>query len=309
MRWRRRSKTVESGSPSVAEEPEWEAPPTDIEAFRDRLAAVGLAHAADDLVGLARPSCRLHPDSSIDAASVGISRLGGMPDLPLETPWPMGPDTPLSFIAQINLADATAVLPPNSGVPTSGLLSFFYDAVEQSAWGFTPGDDESWSVIYSPDVAPCERRSWPDGLPDEGRFRAAALRHTPELSFPAAESFDVEQLGIDSPWTTYGRVLGDVDEVISRFLGNPDPVQGDMQVECQLASNGVYCGSSDYLNRPEAKALLAGASAWRLLLQVDSHEDETGMMWGDVGRLYFWIREQDLASGNWDATWMVLQCG
>jgi uncharacterized protein YwqG len=32
------------------------------------------------------------------------------------------------------------------------------------------------------------------------------------------------------------------------------------------------------------------------------------MMWGDSGRLYWWIREADLAEGRWDATWLVLQC-
>lgn len=82
-----------------------------------------------------------------------------------------------------------------------------------------------------------------------------------------------------------------------------------MQVECQLASNGVYCGDGNYLKRPEAQSLIPGADSWRLLLQIDSHEDETGMMWGDVGRLYFWIKEDDLALRKWGATWMVLQCG
>ena len=221
----------------------------------------------------------------------------------------MGPDAPLSFIAQLNLADVARVMPSNSGLPTSGLLSFFYDAVAQSAWGFAPGDDASWSVTYSPDVAACEPRAWPDSLSDEGRFGAVPLGLAMELTFPAAESFDVEQLGIESVWSTYGRVLGGGDDLVSRFLGNPEPVQGDMQVECQLASNGIYCGDGNYLRRPEAQALVPGASAWRLLLQVDSHEDETGMMWGDVGRLYFWIKEPDLESQNWDPTWMVMQCG
>ena len=40
---------------------------------------------------------------------------------------------------------------------------------------------------------------------------------------------------------------------------------------------------------------------------IDSFDD-IGMMWGDSGRLYWWIREADLAEGRWDATWLVLQC-
>ncbi len=309
MAWWKRNEPEKRSDRSSAELPDWTTPPVGVDEFRNRLAAVGLDDVADTLVELARPSCRLSPDSSIDAASVGMSRLGGMPDLPEDVPWPNGPDGPLSFIVQLNLADVATVMPTNSGLPTSGLLSFFYDAVAQSAWGFAPGDDASWSVTYSPDVAACGRRSWPESLTDEGRFGTVPLGLTTELAFPAAESFDVEQVGIESPWSTYGRVLGEGDDLVSRFLGNPEPVQGDMQVECQLASNGIYCGDGNYLKRTEAQALVPGASAWRLLLQVDSHENETGMMWGDAGRLYFWIKEHDLASQNWDATWMVLQCG
>ena len=31
-------------------------------------------------------------------------------------------------------------------------------------------------------------------------------------------------------------------------------------------------------------------------------------MWGDLGRLYYWIREQDLRRQAFDASWLVLQC-
>lgn len=33
------------------------------------------------------------------------------------------------------------------------------------------------------------------------------------------------------------------------------------------------------------------------------------MMWGDVGRLYYWIRREDLAQRRFDKVWLVLQCG
>ncbi|MCR8632194.1 YwqG family protein [Paenibacillus radicis (ex Xue et al. 2023)] len=40
----------------------------------------------------------------------------------------------------------------------------------------------------------------------------------------------------------------------------------------------------------EGEELEKGVSDWKLLLQIDS-EEEIGMMWGDAGRIYFWIRE------------------
>lgn len=58
---------------------------------------------------------------------------------------------------------------------------------------------------------------------------------------------------------------------------------------------------------PREAGLRAGASEWRLLLQIDS-DDNAGMMWGDVGRLYVWIRRDDLKRRDFSRAWVVLQC-
>jgi uncharacterized protein YwqG len=50
------------------------------------------------------------------------------------------------------------------------------------------------------------------------------------------------------------------------------------------------------------------AGEWELLLQLDSHENEAGMMWGDMGRLYFWINRADLARRDFGQGWQLLQC-
>jgi uncharacterized protein YwqG len=81
-----------------------------------------------------------------------------------------------------------------------------------------------------------------------------------------------------------------------------------MELECQLASNGIYCGGASCNQVEEAKALAAGASNWRLLLQIDTDEDGPGWMWGDVGRIYFWVKQQDVRSLRFDDAWLVLQC-
>ena len=75
----------------------------------------------------------------------------------------------------------------------------------------------------------------------------------------------------------YAEALEDRGAVIHRLLGHPDPVQGDMQLECQLASNGIDCGDAGGYRDPRVPALRPGAADWRLLLQIDS-DDAAGMM-------------------------------
>jgi hypothetical protein len=42
-----------------------------------------------------------------------------------------------------------------------------------------------------------------------------------------------------------------------------------MQLECQLASNGIYCGDPDGYKNPRVAELKSGAADWILLLQID----------------------------------------
>lgn len=95
--------------------------------------------------------------------------------------------------------------------------------------------------------------------------------------------------------------------MIHKLLGHPDQIQGDMQLECQLVSNGLYCGDSTGYQDPKRKILEKSVKDWRLLFQVDSDES-CGMMWGDVGRLYFWIKKDDLKNKDFEKAWMILQC-
>jgi hypothetical protein len=118
------------------------------------------------------------------------------------------------------------------------------------------------------------------------------------LGLSDAESEDL----IDATGSVYG---GEPKHQIDGF---PSPIQGDeMELECQLVSNGVYCGDSSGYTGAEAKALRDGAADWRLLLQIDS-DDDWGVMWGDAGVLYFWIRETDARARRFDQAWVVLQC-
>ena len=76
---------------------------------------------------------------------LGSTRIGGLPDLPPDEPWPEHAGRPLAFIAQLRLVELSKLVALEQ-LPESGYLFFFYDAKEQP-WGYSAKDRGSWRVI------------------------------------------------------------------------------------------------------------------------------------------------------------------
>ena len=230
------------------------------------------------------------------------SYLGGDPYLPPGVTWPSRDGKDLTFLACLDLAEVSAT-GTISWLPNQGILLFFYDA-ENQPWGFDPKDRGGWSVIYVDEIGVNESAKVPT-LPQ------FFVEFEEVESLPDWQRFD--ELGIDldaSDIDTYidGYFEWNGENMVHQIGGYPRPVQGDdMELEAQLASNGVYCGDGTAYQSEEGKRLESGAKDWRLLLQFSS-DDDLDVMWGDVGDLYFWVKEQDSQQGNFSDVWLVLQC-
>jgi uncharacterized protein YwqG len=237
----------------------------------------------------------------------GSSKLGGLPDLPEGMAWPECNGVPMALLAQLCLQDI-APYDPDERLPKSGMLYFFYENKEQK-WGFDPKDRDHWKVIYYDGDLAVLRAAIP---PKESRFRACRLTFSNEITLPSWESKDIERLKLsraerDGYAAFPGTGCGE-GEIIHRLLGHPEQIQGDMQLECQCAFHGLYMGDPSGYDDPRRPALEKGADDWRLLLQIDSDEENLGAMWGDCGRVYFWIRQEDLRKRDFGNVWLILQC-
>lgn len=255
---------------------------------------------------LRKPAIRLTPSSG-----AGLSRIGGLPSLPDGMAWPEWKGKPLSFICQLNLAEIPEAC-DRQGLPKSGMLYFFYDQ-EQSTWGFDPKDQGSWRVLYvAAPPADDMARLAPPGLAKDAVFKEKRVSFSPVKTYPDWQDERVSALELnDEQWDAYTDLCGKVfdDGPQHHLLGYPSPVQGnDMDLECQLVSNGLYCGDETGYQAAKVKELESGRADWMLLFQLDT-DDDTNMMWGDCGMIYFWIRKQDLQEGRFDKCWMILQCG
>jgi len=209
------------------------------------------------------------------------------------------------FVAQLDLR----ALPKIRGLPLpkSGSLFFFYDA-DRQPWGFDPKDRGCARVIYSRSpLAENPLRAPHRDLDEEAHFRVA-LEAVPEFSVSRASGDFVRK------WqpTTRERSsrlehIQALEAPIHRVGGNPDEIQGDVFLGAQLAFNGIFCGDGQGYDRGCKTGLDQGAAGWRLLLQIDS-DNRTAMHWGDSGRIYFLIRDDDLRRRDFDQVWLILQC-
>lgn len=233
----------------------------------------------------------------------GRSRLGGLPDLPPDFEWPRWKGQPLAFLAQLDLAKLPR-LEQLADLPATGMLYFFYD-YDQSTWGGDPNDIGSWRVIYSPDSVALRRATAPRGLKRDFIYKAKLLSPRVVKSYPSLERLDLDFQTMPEDAFDIAQALREKIfdfESEHQIGGYPNPVQGEgMEGEAQIASRGLRPGD------PKAARLAGGKADWQLLLQIDS-DDDSGMMWGDSGRLYFWISRNALAKGDFSRVWMVLQC-
>jgi uncharacterized protein YwqG len=252
----------------------------------------------------ARSSVRLRRAEACPDTDGG-SRFGGTALLPTGRAWPATlAGRPLSFLAQVSTADIR--VPAEVAVlPADTLLAFFYEASEQEGWGFDPSDRQFSAVIpvRAADavaaVSPPEAQTFP------------AYRMLPQVVTTIPDDGEPPLERLDADYAVFDELYADLDREDKaprhRMFGWPDLVQNPMQLECQLAANGIYVGGPEGYRDPRAAELAPGAADWILLLQLDT-DDEIGWMWGDTGTIYYWIRRQDLLAARFDQAWMIFQC-
>jgi uncharacterized protein YwqG len=245
-----------------------------------------------------------------ESKSKNFNKIGGFPNLPDSVQWPSWKGEPLSFLCQIDLA----CLPNDDSFPEhpkSGFLFFFCDK-EQRAWGFDPNDLGSHKVIYVESGLGRNETEVSAKIDPNNEYKEKYVNFSKITTYPDWSDERIKKLNLNnSQFEKYLELCSSAFGSLPhhQYFGYQNPVQSnDMDLECQLVTNGLYCGNPSGYNDPRRKVLEQGRDKWTLLLQIDS-EDENGMMWGDLGKLYYWIKRDDLKNGNFDNVWVILQGG
>ena len=285
---------------------------------------------------LAKPNVRLINKGAVpeDDTEPLTSKLGGLPDLPKGMAWPTyqfvpwqwrprapgffarlfgrkpeaprpppaAEATPVPFLAQINLADIAKVgcdLP----LPETGLLLFFYEQAED---GYAASETTGARVVFVPEGTETERPSTAPVKPAP----TSVLEFEPGETLPNVQYVEEYVPAYES--ANFGDVSESSDGESeqdnypgSAFGGWPSPIQGTMELECELYANGMKGHPKDY-EEAKARGLDKKAKEWRLLMQLTS-DDTPELEWGDTGMVYVLCRKKDVAERRFDRCCFISQ--
>ena len=252
------------------------------------------------------------------------TKIGGKPDLPPDFEWSYyeGEDfngvienRPLSFIAQINCAEIKPY-DKDDLLPNTGMLYFFYE-LGTMTWGYSPEDKGSVRVFYyDGDLSLLKQTDFPETLNKgyiipEKTPEFVSVSDIPDYS-EVYEFYGTDFHDDDDAVDIYQELRESEfsDEIRIKLLGYADLIQNTIQCECEYVSRGYDYGNGIPDTSEEEKADIEKKAAdWILLFQLDTVEaDDYELMFGDCGRIYFYIRKKDLAERNFDNVQLILQC-
>jgi uncharacterized protein YwqG len=263
----------------------------------DLIRRSSLAEFADAIIAELAPSALLQRDPTAGDVPLGVSRFGGEPDLPAHFAWPtreivetkgilrrhtLRRPGGLDFLAQIRCEELAGLALPD-GVPRRGMLWVFYDAEEQP-WGFRKEDAAAARIVHVADPGPLSRTQAPPRR--RHAFRPCRIRPVESWTLPE------QTIPIDSD--DEALVEAYLEELCVALHGDPtSPLH-------RLLGHGQWIQNDATEDEPGS----------RLLLQIDSDDDVDGpgWMWGDAGRLYFTLMDEQLRAQRFDAAQWGLQC-
>ena len=250
---------------------------------------------------------------------IGKTKLGGCPDLTKKISWATSKhdNNYISFLGQINLEEVQS-FDEQELLPQKGMLYFFFN--------LDSGDDGK--VIFSEEVAELERAIPPEEFKEQkksffqrlltGNSKKRILKESEveifkEYNIPSWDSLRIERIQKNTktdikPINAFEEGLfedsyeeGEIETTSNHhLLGNYKGIQNEYH---ELNFIDFKIGDLEKMTLAEIEKALK----WKLLFQFDS-DDNLEISWGDWGRIYFFIQEEDLKKKNFDNVKISADC-
>ena len=170
------------------------------------------------------------------------------------------PETPEGYEMDFIAQIHFPEVPAGFGLPDSGTLFVFYDT-DVHPWGVDEEDCNYWKIIYTEEK-----------LPENQRERTS-------VPFPSeTEFYDVYEAYYKEKFLTF--------EIFISRAGDAEEF-GEEEGQHQMLGYPLYIQDEEM------------EPGYELLLQIDC-DDDVMFSWGDCGRLFFWIKPEDLTAKRFD---------
>ncbi|MDZ4082427.1 MAG: YwqG family protein [Bdellovibrionales bacterium] len=272
-----------------------------VRVFEEKLSRHGLSDVRAEIQRVMRFAIDLRtpsePVSLSQTLKVGGTRIGGSPDLPSVTDWPVATDNTgvhrkMRFLAQVNCRELASF---QEFLPRQGLISFFIDQwtdhpSKVKVLYFESVDD--FSLIQLPEAEALSDDDGPKAYPGVEAIPVPIVS-VPELSVDEGllgpqSTKDFQRLweaGYESGYENFKRDLDGTVSSIGRFRNGPHTI-------------GAYVFTQGATPEMQAAKSLGGeVSDWINLISI-GFDRNVGFQFDDCGTLTICIHKSDLAAQN-----------
>ena len=222
--------------------------------------------------------------------NIGLSKLGGNPDVPSEFEWPYWKERPLSFLMQLNLKDLND-FEYSQFCLHKGFLYFFYDPLQED-WGIDyPKNKEAWRVMYYDVKKSALIKTQNPSQNKKYTYPTCYLYFYPDIHLPMQtihllHSMKRDKFTRDDIYN-FNKYYSEVHKKIFNYN--------------HVEDNHALFGYADMIQEgPFFPKLIH-------LLQLGD-DTQLKWKWGGGGRLHFYIKKENLRKNYYDDVRMVLDC-
>lgn len=264
------------------------------------------------ILNLIKPAIGIKTESKTDnEIGIGISKIGGNPDLPKGFKWPKFENEYLTFCAQYNLRELSKYDLQNK-LPKKGMLYAFV-FIDKEYPGFL-NKESSYRLIYLENTENIERSDFPKEYFLEGIFKPAQIKYLEYYTLPDDANYKIKkyELKYDDFGYFHKTVTEFIDNLTSQETDNFHQILGE---DRSVQSSVVFDFATKKLkiktieDYESKKVEIEEVSKnYKILLQLDCNDRNSDLSrFGGNAVMYFGIEPDNLEKNNIENVIMAFQ--
>lgn len=265
-----------------------------------------------EILDLIKPAIGIKTESKIDnEIGIGMSKIGGNPDLPKGFEWPKFENEYLTFCAQYNLSELSKYDLQNK-LPENGIIYVFV-YIDKNYPGFM-NKKSSYRLIYLENKENIERTEFPKEYFLEGKFKPAQIKYFEYYTLPDDENHKIKKYGLkyDDFDYFYETVTEFIDNLTNQetdnfhqILGEDRSIQSSVVFDFATKKMEIKTIEDYESKKVEIEKI---SKNYRILLQLDCNDRNSDLSkFGGNAVMYFGIEPENLEKKKIENVIMAFQ--